>query len=103
MGVGFWQSVLSLHLTGDGYVRIHYMKLAGYDAARYHLQLVRELTEGELSKHESYRPIVSESRNRLQLFQILSLNYDEWGDYLKSLLNAQLQPPEDAMLHLDRL
>jgi hypothetical protein len=43
---------------------------------------VRNLNEAEISDHAKYVPLIVEARNRLDLFQILQMNYREWRKYL---------------------
>lgn len=79
------------------------MKLVGYIGQLNNFTVFRDLTEDELKNHRAFTSVVSEARNRLKLFRILDRNYQEWTDYLNSLLTMKRGDHDDEMLHLDRL
>src|SRR5688572_23039949 len=81
----------------------HPVKLAGYIGQLNNFTVFRDLTEDELKNHQSFASVVGEARNRLKLFRILDRNYQEWTNYLSSLLTTNRGDHDDEMLHLDRL
>jgi hypothetical protein len=64
---------------------------------------VRNLNEAEISDHAKYVPLIVEARNRLDLFQILQMNYREWRKYLDSLLSTRPSDGAQECLELNRL
>jgi len=78
------------------------MKLAAFEKDTDYKTL-RDLTSAETVKHEQYKVVISEARNRLNLFKILSYNFQDWRNYLDSLLIRKTNDHDDEMLHLDRL
>jgi len=79
------------------------MKLIGYNAERKIFHQVRDLTDEEIAKYEKYQPIVAEAHNRFKLFRILGSNFNEWVNYMNSLLTSQPRNDEYDWLQLDRL
>jgi hypothetical protein len=79
------------------------VKLVGYIRPLKDFRVFRDLTEEELKSHQTYAPVIGEARNRLKLFQILGHNYQEWSNYLNSLLTTKHGEHDEEMLHLDRL
>ena len=77
------------------------MKLASYSGNSY--QPIRDLKPGELKKNARYKKIFIEAQNRLVLFSMLRVNYEELQNYLKSLLSPQLGDTHEEKLNLDRL
>src|ERR1700751_2818786 len=70
---------------------------------RQEFELVRDLTETEITDHAKYIPIIVEARNRLKLFKILQKNYWEWRRSLNSLPAPQTRKNEEEALELERL
>jgi hypothetical protein len=64
------------------------VKLASYSGNSY--QPIRDLKPGELKSNARYKKIFIEAQNRLVLFYMLRVNYEELQNYLKSLLSPQL-------------
>ncbi|SDT90456.1 hypothetical protein SAMN05444156_0602 [Verrucomicrobium sp. GAS474] len=77
------------------------MKLIGSGPSDYYE--ARDLTPEELQSHERFKPIFIEARNRLRLFRMLQINYDEWQEHIQSLLSAKRSDDDVEWLHLDRL
>ena len=80
-----------------------YPALVGVTGPGIHVIPVRELTEEEVSKVADYATTSSDAKARFKLFTILSRNYAQWSDYIKSLLVAINGLEEEQTVELDRL
>lgn len=78
------------------------MKLGSFNRQSNHLEVIRGLTDDELKNHAAYSPVCVEARNRLKLFRLLNRNYEDWKNYLATLLNASSNE-EDIGDELNRL
>jgi len=79
------------------------VKLAAYRGQSNFFSILRDLTVDEIQNDKKYKPVVADARERLKLFKILAHNYQEWSNYITSLLSPRAGDREDEMLHLDRL
>lgn len=79
------------------------MKLVGITDRIGKVDFLRDLTGEEIAQHRRFTPIVVEAESRLRLFQILSLNFREWTEYINKLLVGEVGKDEDGVVQLDRL
>jgi hypothetical protein len=77
-------------------------ELAAWNSATSNFNRVRPLTADEIAMDERSRPVFSEARERLKLFQILKLNYQAWESHLQSEMTPG-KPKGDGHLLLDQL
>ncbi|MCG8599276.1 MAG: hypothetical protein MI807_03955 [Verrucomicrobiales bacterium] len=80
-----------------------YPALVGVTGPGINVIPVRELTDEEVSKVAEYAKTSSDAKARFKLFTILSRNYAQWSDYIKSLLVATNGLEEEQTVELDRL
>ena len=78
------------------------LKLAAWKPSPANFVPIRDLTQDELAKHESYIKPFTEATARLALFRILALNYREWRSHINSLLAAERTEREDDQLRLNQ-
>ncbi|WP_218280050.1 hypothetical protein [Verrucomicrobium spinosum] len=74
-----------------------------FESSNFDVKAVRELSDAEQAKIEEYTKVGAHARNRFKLFAILRRNYEQWGNYVRSLLTPTKDLVEDEMLELDRL
>jgi hypothetical protein len=75
--------------------------LAGFRAADNHLHMVRELTPDEIADHERLTKVAVIARDKFKLFRIFRRNFEEWDNYITTLLQRKRFPDEN--LEADRL
>jgi len=79
------------------------MKLGFHNKSTNHFGVIRGLTENEVVDHAGHTKFVTEARNRLALFRMLSRNYDDLMNFVQTLLSAKYADQESDGEEIDRL
>ncbi len=79
------------------------MKLGLHNQKRSHFEVIRDLTTEELEAHKNHTKIFAEARNRLSLFRMLETNYQEFRQFITTLVSLEYEDQGNDGEELDRL
>lgn len=79
------------------------MKLGLHNHIKSKIDSIRDLSEEEVSAHNTHTKVATEAQNRLALFRMLDTNYKEFRDFVDILLSATHKDDGHDGENLDRL